>query len=185
MKLTVNPRIGDKKSDIKKMRREGAIPAIVYSSKGESRKICVSGVEFSAVLRGMKSGHLPTTVFTLVDGKSECRVIIKDIQYDLTTYSVTHIDFSELVDDTPVRVKVPVTCTGVVDCVGVKLGGFLRQVVRHVKVECLPKKIPTEFTVDVRDLGIRQSKRLRDVKIPEGVRALVDENEVLAVIAKR
>jgi large subunit ribosomal protein L25 len=185
MKLTVKPRTGEKKSDIKQMRREGEIPAIVYSSKGSPKKIIVSGVEFSAVLREMKPGHLPTTVFTLVDGASEHRVIIKDIQYDLTTYKVSHIDFAELINDVPVSVKVPITCSGVADCVGVKLGGFLRLIVRHVKVECLPNKIPTEFVIDVKDLGIRQSKRLKDLKIPDGIRLLADREEVLVVIAKR
>jgi len=185
MKLNVKPRIGDKKSDIKQLRREGAIPAIVYSSKGQPKKIIVNGVEFSAVLREMKSGHLPTTVFTLIDGKMEQRVVVKDIQYDLTTYNVSHIDFGELSDDVLVRVKVPVTCIGVADCIGVKLGGFLRQVVRHVRVECLPRWIPSEFLIDVKDLGIRQSKRLKDIQIPEGVRPLANLDEVLVVIAKR
>jgi large subunit ribosomal protein L25 len=179
MKLTVKPRVGSKKSEIKQLRREGEIPAVIYSSKAEPRKMSVNGVEFSAVLRGMKPGHLPTTIFTLSDGASEHRAIIKDIQYDLTTYHVSHIDFALLVDD------VPVTCIGAADCVGVKLGGFLRQVVRHVRVECLPKKIPVEFVIDVKDLGIRQSRRLKDIKIPDGVRTLADKDEVLVVIAKR
>lgn len=185
MKLTVKPRIGDKKSDIKQIRRAGDIPAIVYSSKNPSEEIIVSGVEFSAVLRGLKSGHLPTTVFTLADGKTQRRVIVKDIQYDLTTYNVSHIDFGELIDDVAVRVKVPVMCTGIADCVGVKLGGFLRQVVRHIKIECLPQRIPSEFTVDVKELGIRQTRRLKDIKIEEGIRPLASMEEVIVVIAKR
>lgn len=185
MKLKVKPREGEKKSDIKQIRRKGDVPAIVYSSKEQPKKITIDGEEFNALLRKMKPGHLPTQIFLLNDGKTERRVVIKDIQYHLTTYNVAHIDFSELFDDALVSVKVPVTCTGVADCVGVKLGGFLRQVMRHIKVECLPKSIPAEFLVDVKDLGIRQSRRLRDVKIPEGVRPLVNMDEVIVVIAKR
>ncbi len=185
MKLTVKLRTGDKKSDIKQIRREGDIPAIIYSLKGQPRKMIVNGVEFNAVLRQMKSGRLPTTIFTLIDGKTETKVVVKDIQYHLTTYKVSHIDFVELNDNVPVSVKVPISCTGVAECAGVKLGGFLRQVARFVKVECLPKSIPAEFEVDVKDLGIRQSRRLKDVKIPEGVRPLASMDEVLIVIAKR
>jgi large subunit ribosomal protein L25 len=185
MKLNVKPREGDKKSDIKKIRREGNIPAIIYSLKSQPKKIVLEGEEFNAVLRKLKPGHLPTQVFILVDGKAERRVVIKDIQYHLTTYNVSHIDFSELFEDSLVSVKVPVTCVGVADCVGVKLGGFLRQVMRHVKVECLPKEIPADFSVDVKDLGIRQTRRLKDIQIPEGVRPLVNMEEVIVVIAKR
>lgn len=185
MKLAVKQRLGEKKKEIKDIRREGNIPAVIYSSKGQTEKLIVSGVEFKTVLRGMKPGQLPTTIFSLSDGKGERRAIIKDIQYHLTTYNVSHIDFEELIEDVPVCVKVPVNCIGVMDCIGIKLGGFLRQVVRHVKIECLPKQIPAEFIIDVKDLGIRQSKRLRDIALPAGVRALAKPEEVLIVIAKR
>lgn len=185
MKLAVKTRVGEKKKDIKEIRREGNIPAIIYSSKGQPEKLIVTGAEFNAILREMKPGQLPTTIFALSDGKKERRAIIKDIQYHLTTYNVSHIDFEELVDNVPVCVKVPVNCTGIVDCMGIKLGGFLRQVIRHVKVECLPKNIPAEFLVDVKDLGIRQSRRLKDLAMPAGVRALESPEEVVVVIAKR
>lgn len=185
MKLAVKTRLSEKKKDVKDIRREGNIPAIIYFSKGQPEKLTVDGLEFKAVLRGMKPGQLPTTIFTLSDGKKERRAIIKDIQYHLTSYVVSHIDFEELVDDVPVNIKVPVNCIGVIDCVGIKLGGFLRQVVRHVKVQCLPKHIPAEFSVDVRDLGIRQSKRMKDVELPVGVKPLASLEEVLVVIAKR
>lgn len=185
MKLAVKERVGEKKKDIKEIRREGNIPAILYSSKGQPEKLIVNGAEFSAVLREMKPGQLPTTIFALSDGKKERPAIIKDIQYHLTTYHVSHIDFEELVDNVPVCVKVPVNCTGVADCMGIKLGGFLRQVIRHVQVKCLPKNIPTEFMVDVKDLGIRQSKRLKDLAMPSGVKPLASPEEVVVVIAKR
>lgn len=185
MKLAVKTRVSEKKKDIKDIRREGNVPAIIYSSKSQPEKLIVTGAEFKAVLRGMKPGELPTTVFTLSDGKKERRAIIKDIQYHLTTYNVSHIDFEELVDDVPVCVKVPVNCIGVGDCVGIKLGGFLRQVVRHVEVECLPKNIPSEFLIDIKDLGIRQSKRLKDLAMPKGVKPLAKPEEVIVVIAKR
>lgn len=185
MKLAVKPRLSEKKKDVKDIRREGNIPAIIYFSKGQPEKLIIDGTEFKAVLRGLKPGQLPTTVFTLSDGKRERRAIIKDIQYHLTTYVVSHIDFEELIDDVPVNVKVPVNCVGVMDCMGIKLGGFLRQVVRHVKVQCLPKHIPAEFSVDVRDLGIRQSKRMKDVELPAGVKPLASAEQVLVVIAKR
>lgn len=185
MKLAVKSRVGEKKKDVKEIRREGNIPAIIYSSKSQPEKLIVTGSEFSAILREMKSGQLPTTVFVLHDGKKERRAIIKDVQYQLTTYQVSHIDFEELIEDVPVSVKVPIYCVGVADCTGIKLGGFLRQVVRHVKVECLPKQIPSEFIVDVKDLGIRQSKRLKDLPMPKGVKPLAALNEVVVVIAKR
>ena len=185
MKLTVSQRTGKKKSDIKSIRREGNVPAILYSPNHEPETLTIDGSEFAAVLREMKPGHLATTIFVLVQGNKERKAIVKDIQYNLPNYNVTHLDFEELSDKVPVSVKVPVSFTGVMDCVGIKLGGFLRQVSRFVKVQCLPKNIPSEFQIDVKDLGIRQSKRLSDLSMPAGVKPLARTDEVIVVIAKQ
>jgi large subunit ribosomal protein L25 len=183
--LTAELRASTKKSDTKQIRREGKIPAILYSAGQPNVQLTLTKDEMGTILRQMKPGHLGTTVFHLkLDGK-EKRAIIKDIQYQLTTYDVSHIDFEELFEDVPVSVKVPIQCIGIADCVGVKLGGFLRQVIRHVRVECLPKHIPTNFTVDVQDLGIKQSKKLSDIAIPQGVKPLAKMDEVVVVVSKR
>ncbi len=185
MKLTITKREHKGKASVKQARRDGDVPAVMYSSGKSCEMILVNGTELGTILREMKSGLLPTTVFELeMDGKVR-RAIIKDIQYDVTSYRVTHIDFEELFDGTPVHVKVPIQCAGTGDCVGVKLGGFLRQVIRFVKVECLPQSIPQSFSVDVRNLGIRQSKRLSDIAFPQGVRPLAPLQEVVVVVAKR
>ena len=58
------------------------------------------------------------------------------------------------------------------DCVGVKLGGFIRLVKRHVRVRCLTDDIPTDFKVDIKDLEIGQSKRVADIQKDQSLRLL-------------
>jgi large subunit ribosomal protein L25 len=186
MKLKVFKRTLLKKSELNKIRREGNIPAAMYVRGQATDNITINGNEFSAHLRAVQPGHLSTTIFILVDDQGkERRAILKDIQYEATTYKVQHLDFEELFDDVKVNIKVPIECVGVVDCVGVKLGGVLRQVLRHMRVRCLPKDIPNSFQLDVRSLGQRESRRLKDLQIPQTVRPLVDLNEVAVIIAKR
>lgn len=180
------PRTAQKKSEANKLRREGFIPAIIYHKDKAGETIYVQSDEFSAFLRGVQPGRLSTSVFTLVDGKGkERRVIIKDIQYNVVNYNVVHLDFEELLENVTINVKVPIECVGAAECPGVKLGGALRQVIRHLKVRCLPKDMPAFFTLDVKDLGLRQSKRLEDLDIPNTIRPLVNLREVAAVIVKR
>jgi large subunit ribosomal protein L25 len=185
MKLNVSKRAGENKSELTKLRYEGDIPAVVYKPGQPSEKVTVKGSDFAAVIRGLKKGYLPTTIFEMeVDGKSR-RAIVKDIQYHPTTYRILHLDFQMLEDKTEVEVRVPVTFEGVAECVGVKLGGFVRQVIHHVKVRCLPKDIPAEFTLDIRGLSIGEAKRVGDIAIGEAVRSLVPKKEIIVVIAKR
>lgn len=184
MKLTAKSREKQGKAALKQARREGTIPAVFYSEGQPGRPIEVETIAFDTILRSIKPGRLSTTVFTLgLDGKS-FRAVVKDIQYELTTYKIIHLDFEELKDNVPVSVKVPLECVGIDDCVGIKAGGLFRQIIRTVKVKCLPKNIPAEFLVDIRELGIRQVLRLSDIAMPEGVQPLTAD-EVVVVIAKR
>jgi len=186
MKLEYKSRSAVKKSDANKLRRDGQIPAIIYNRGAEAETISVSASALRSVMRSVQQGRLSTAVFTLVDEKgNEKKAILKEIQYNVTNYDVLHLDFEELKKDLPINVKVPIECTGMNDCVGIKLGGVLRQVIRYLKVSCLPEKIPTCFFLDVKSLGIKQYKRLSDLEIPEGIRPIANMKEVAAVIVKR
>lgn len=185
MKLQVQPRSVEKKREAKRQLREGFIPAVIYTRGQNGETISLNAAEFNAALRKVLPGRLPTTVFTLVSKGREHKAIIKDIQYNVTNYAVVHLDFEELHPDVKVDVKVPIEYTGVVDCVGIKLGGVLRQVIRHVKVRCLPKDIPSYFELDVRELALFQHKKLSELDIPQNVMPLTDLKEVAVVIAKR
>lgn len=186
MKLKMQTRTVERKSDAKKMRRADDIPAVIYGHGTTAETITVKNSEFTALLRGVLPGRLSTTVFTLSDSKGKARrAILKDIQYHVTTYNIMHLDFEELQDKVKVNVKVPIECTGAADCPGVKLGGVLRQVIRYIRVRCLPADIPAVFELDVKSLGPRESRRLSDLAIPETVRPLADLNEVAAVVVKR
>lgn len=186
MKLTVKKRQVSGKGQCKRIRRAGNIPAILYSGGKEGEALEVSGSDYEAALRQMKKGHLPTTVFNLVDEEgNERRAIVKDIQYHVTTYDVLHLDFEELKDDVMINVNVPVECIGVADCAGIKLGGVLRRVIRHARVRGYPKDIPAAFEIDVRHLGMKESLRLSDIEMPDSIRPLIDTREVAVTIAKR
>jgi large subunit ribosomal protein L25 len=98
---------------------------------------------------------------------------------------VIHIDFEILDDKIQINVNVPIEFTGVADCVGVKLGGVIRQVIRGLKVRCYPKDMPSSFQLDVQNMSMRDCKRLKDLDIPNTVRPLKALSEVVVVIAKR
>lgn len=186
MKLNLITRADKGKTASRRLRREGVIPAVLYSQGQAGETIAIEKDGFAAYLRQVQKGHLSTTVFTLVDpsGK-ERQAIVKEIQYHPTNYEVLHLDFEELLKEQATNVKVPIECIGVADCVGVKQGGVLRQVIRHLRVRCLPKDIPADFKLDVSKLEMRQSLRLRDIQLPETLRPLADLNEVAVGIVKR
>lgn len=185
MKVKISKRAGKKKSELSQLRHKKHVPGVIYGKGREVETIAVDGADFDTALRHMKKGHLPTTIFELdLDGKV-VKAIAKDIQYHPVSYRILHVDFVELQEKQPVNINVPVEYIGLADCQGIKLGGFLRQVIRHVRVRCLPKDIPTQFDLNIKEMGIGSSKRISDIEMPKGVKPLVGTEDVVVTIAKR
>jgi large subunit ribosomal protein L25 len=187
MKLSYFSRISGKKSELQRLRREGGIPAVLYGQKQPPQSIFIKKDEMEVFLRHMKSGLLSTSVFELHHGERTHRAMIKEVQRHRTTYVIEHIDFIAVNDADLLTVNVPIQLVGAGDCIGVKLGGFLRQAIRSLRVSCLLKDLPTEFVFDVSAMQIADIKRLSDIVIPPGVcpKKVAKMNEVAVVVAKK
>ncbi|AAD19087.1 50S ribosomal protein L25 [Chlamydia pneumoniae] len=185
MELVVTSRETGKKSFLKKIRQQGGIPAVVYSAGKSLANITVDALVFKKFLSNLESGALSSTVFSLSYEGRIIKALVKDIQYQITTYDVIHLDFEELVEDRPIKLNIPIRCINAVDCIGVKLGGSLRQVIRAVRVVCKPKDIVPFLELDVRSVGLSQTRKLSDIKIPAGIETITPLKEVAITVSRR
>lgn len=183
--LSGSLRDSSKKNAAKNLRKEGLIPAVVYSKSTQPMNIQINGADFAYFLQNVVPGHLPTTQFEIQVNGQSFGAVIKDIQYNVINYSVDHIDFQRLEENQTINVKVPIQIIGQDECPGLKAGGVVRQVIRHFKVKCPVDSIPVNFQIDLTGLLLKQAKRLSAISLPANVTALVDTNEVAVVIVKR
>lgn len=149
--------IGTKYS--KALRKEGLVPAVMYSSK--------ESVHFAVSSKALKP-LIYTPDFKLaeinIDGETH-KGIIKDVQFHPVTDSILHVDFVKLHDGVPVVVNIPLKTKGIAE--GVKNGGKLIQQVRSIKVKTLPEDLTSELFVDVTALTLGHSVRVRDVEVSD------------------
>lgn len=185
MKLVLEKRSAEKKKDAKRLRRANRIPVAVYNKGSHADLYSCDGVVISQMLEKIQKGHLPTSVFELeVDGKV-ISAVIKDIQYHVSTYAVLHIDFEVLSPGSRINIRVPLDCVGLTECVGIKAGGMLRQVIRHFPVNCPVEQIPKAFLLDVKNLDMNESLRLEAISLSSDIRPLRPLKEVAVSIVKR
>ena len=119
-------------------------------------------VDPKEVLRILHSDSGANTLINLRLDGSETRVMVKEYQLDPVTHHLLHADFYQLAMDKAITVTVPIVLKG--EPRGVKLqGGLLDFVTRDIEVQCLPTDIPEHIDVDVTELMLNQSIRLRDV----------------------
>jgi large subunit ribosomal protein L25 len=175
--LEVNRRERTGKEVAKKLRREGKVPAVVYGGHKEPVAITVDRKAVAELIQ--KSEHGVRSVFLLkMAGSDQQRhAMIKDITIDPISRRMEHIDFVRVVMDEKIKVTVPVHLNGT--AIGVKEGGLLDWQVRELHVETLPTTIPDAIEVDVAPLGGHDYYRVKDLKLPEGVRVLDDPERVV------
>src|SRR5688572_12729045 len=157
-------REGRGKNEANRLRAAGQIPAVVYGSKkdGKAPEGVALSVDPKEMLRILHSDSGANTLINLrVDG-TEARVMIKEYQLDPVTHQLLHADFYALAMDKAITVTVPIVLKG--ESRGVKQqGGIVDFVTRDIEVQCLPTDIPENITVDVSELMLNQSVRLKDL----------------------
>jgi large subunit ribosomal protein L25 len=152
------------KNEARRLRGAGRIPAVVYGAAGlESADATPIAVDPKALLRILHSESGVNTLIGLsLDEGAETRVMVKEYQVDPITHQLLHADFYRVAMDRLITVTVPIVLKG--EARGVKQqGGLLDFVHRDVEIECLPSEIPENIEVDVSELLLGQSVRLRDL----------------------
>lgn len=149
------------KKATKAVRNEGGIPCVMYGN-GDP-------VHFTTTHKDVKK-LIFTPAFQIaeinIDGSVQ-RAIIKSVQYHPVTEVIEHIDFLALVDGQTVKVELPVRFEGVSP--GVRAGGRLVQSMRRVKVKTTPEKLVDILVLNIGELELGQSIRVRDIEPIEGI----------------
>ncbi|HKP86655.1 MAG TPA: 50S ribosomal protein L25 [Blastocatellia bacterium] len=174
------------KSNTRRLRAQGMIPAAVYGEGKTAVAVAVNAKEIANILRS-DTGH--NTIFKLAlpnGGGEPDTVIIKDWQVDPVKGRLLHADLMRLSMTEVTRVSVAIETIG--EPVGVKLeGGILELQMREAEVECLPGDIPESLEVDVSNLHVGDHLTVADLVYDrEKIKVLADEHQVIAgVLAPR
>lgn len=144
------------KKAARQIRSEGEVPAVIYGGK--------ETIHFSAPLMAFRS-LVYTPDFQLaeivVDGKTY-KAIVKDLQFDVLTDVLSHVDFLELVDGQKLIANLPLKFVGQPQ--GVKEGGRLEIKLKSVKVRTEPKYLKEAIDVNIESLQLLGNVRVEDVK---------------------
>jgi large subunit ribosomal protein L25 len=179
VKLQVKSRDTRGSAASRRLRAQGLIPGVLYGDGNSAHEFCVEERELRRVLTGEHGLHAILDV--VLEGKqTPHHAVLKDYQLDPTRARLLHIDLHEVRLDRAIQAQVVVELVG--ESAGVEQGGVLSQVNREVTVEALPMDVPDRLVLDVSRMEIGDSLRVSDLRIPEGVKILTDQEAVLAIV---
>jgi large subunit ribosomal protein L25 len=170
LKAEVREQTGTK--TVRKVRKQGRIPAIVYGHKEESVAI---SLDAHNLIIGLHHGH------RLIDvqiGKKKEKTIVKELQYDHLGKNIIHADLMRVDIGEMVKVTVPIELKGT--AAGTHEGGIIEEHTDHLEIECMVTDIPETIVVSVKDVHVGSTLHAGEIELPDGIN-LVSSPETLLV----
>ena len=154
----------------RRLRISGRTPGIVYGGEGQPQLI---ELDHNALWHALKREVFHSTVLDMEVGKSESKVLLRDVQMHPFKQLVLHIDFQRVDANTKLHMKVPLHYSGDENSPAVKTEGCIaNHVITEIEVKCLPADLPEFIAVDLSGLKKGSSLHLSDITLPKGVVAV-------------
>ena len=164
---------------VKRLRQQGIIPAVLYGPGVESTPL---QVEERALHRAMRRAGQRLINLRIEGDPQPHRVLAREVQRDVITGRVLHVDFLEVSLTQKLTTRVPVVLVGEPDPVHRGLAVLL-QGVDEVEISCLPEDLISSIEVDVSDLELDQVIQVKDLRVPAGVEILTEPEEMVAQLS--
>lgn len=169
------------KNEMRRLRRTGRVPGIVYGTSEESLPVSVDHQETAHLLHEIT---VENTVIDLSITGSVTRshqTLIREVQRHPYKPEIQHLDFYCLAKGRSVHVEVPIVLHGTP--VGVRnQDGITQHVLRDLEISVLPSKIPEHVVVDIADLEIGDSIHVEDLETGDFEVLTDPKNTVVSVI---
>jgi len=169
------------KSQMRRLRRTGRVPGIVYGAGEEPLPVSVDHQETAHLLQVIT---VENTVIDLSITGSVTRnhqTLIREVQRHPYKPEIQHLDFFCLAKGRSVHVEVPIVLHGTP--VGVRnQGGIVQHVLRDLEISVLPSKIPEQVVLDITDLEIGDSIHVEDLEVGDFEVLTDPKNSVVSVI---
>jgi large subunit ribosomal protein L25 len=179
--LVVQVRKETKKGPARRLRQQGFVPAVFYGGSTENISLAVKSSDLLKLYKEKKDHAFIKLIIDDGGRKVEKLSLIKELQTQPLTGNLYHADFYEV--DMKKKLEFDVTLNFKGKAVGVENGGELQHIKRDVKVLCLPTDLPDHIDVDITEIEIGHSIKVKDIKLPEGLTHLDPPDAAVVSVA--
>lgn len=168
---------------VKKLRREGILPANIYGKEIKSQAVQLTRIDFMKAYQ--EAGETSLVELEVGGKKPGLPVLIHSPQVDPVTGDFLHVDFHRVSLKEKVTTMIPVELVG--KAPAAESGeGVLITILSELEVEALPTDLPDKFEVDISKLEkIDDAVRIKEIKVDKKkVAILANENQIVVKIEK-
>jgi large subunit ribosomal protein L25 len=177
-KLEVKRREVSGSRAVRRLRRSGMVPGVLYGGDGDPIPFEVG----ERVLRHALAGQ-GAVLDLWIDDDPPTAAVLKDAQRHPVRGQTLHVDLVRVRLDIAIHAVVPLELIGGDDAPGVKDGGVLEQITHVLNVQALPTAVPESIVHDVSGMDIGDTITLASLVPPDGVELLDDPEHTIATLS--
>ncbi|SDB55488.1 large subunit ribosomal protein L25 [Desulfonatronum thiosulfatophilum] len=158
----------------RRLRDKSVVPGVFYNAQGVNLLFSAERTPLQKLFNKVGLSQV-FELEILENGQTQQQpAIIRDIQFHPVKGTISHVDFFGVDLTKKITVYIPVEVTG--KAKGIILGGVLQVFRDELEVVGLPMSIPEKIVIDVTSLEINQNVHIQDLKLPESVEFIFDDN---------
>ncbi len=171
-----------KKDSLRLLRKQGLIPGILYGKQTGSLMVLLNYKDFLKAFAKHSISSFINIMSNEEAGVNGKTAVIKEIQKDPVTDEIIHIDLHEISMDEKIEIEAAIHFTGKSE--GVKLGGILEPLMRHIAIKGYPKDIIDTINIDVSGLKIGDIVHVRDLNLGDKIEIMAEDDAAIVTIAE-
>jgi large subunit ribosomal protein L25 len=165
---------------VKRLRRQGLVPGIIYGAEIDPIPVQINARHLSTVLRRAGANRL---ISLKIKGDRKRHITLaRDVQRDVITRSLLHVDFQEVVLTETITSEVPLHLEGTPAIVE-RGDAMVNQALDAIEIEALPTDLIPSITIDISGLEeVDDAVFVRDLDLPDSITVLTDPDEMIVRI---
>lgn len=159
-----------------RVRSEGHIPGIVYGHHFPNYHLELDSKDINRILR--EDGE--NAIVNISINGSSYPAMIKDIQRDVVTDKIIHLDLQHINASEKIHTFIPISING---RESIENNCILQKQLEKLEVECLPQNVPKHFSIDVSTLSLGKSLKISDIEFGEELSVINDLEQVIVSLS--
>ena len=155
---------------MRRLRKSGHIPAILYGHGEESVALTLKTNEVEKMVRAGRH------IVELTGDVSES-ALIKEVQWDAFGSDILHLDLARVDASESVEVTIAIDLRGVAP--GTKAGGVVKHVMHEIEIRCPANKLPEHLEVSINDLELDGVITAGDIALPDAAELTCDPGDLV------
>jgi large subunit ribosomal protein L25 len=161
---------------VKKLRKEGFVPANIYGKDFNSAAITLTLNDFTRIYN--EAGETGVVYVSIEGGDKDIPTLIKSVQTHPVNDFILHVDFRKINLKQKIETEVPLSFIG--ESPTVKQGAVVLYQMDTITIEALPTDIPSEIEVDLSTITeIGQDIRVSNLPKSDKFEYITDPEMVL------